>query len=299
MAKAFPVAHKRGISVFSVNPKDLTIDEAMNGRAFPYTQTEIFQRASTLKKHGQLQPIVVKREGEKVLVTAGVGRALGAQYLNEKDPDYAENPFLLDCVLQDDDADAFTLNVVENFERKTLTPVDIAHNIARSDERLGPEATEEAKMDAALDLFGLKDNGDNRKWVERHRKVGTLPMGIKRKVHAKTLAVDAALEYVGMDPETAEAVQAAAEEDAGGKKVTRKRVQTAAAKKGATSTRAERPVSHAINKAAFTAFLSYQVEHNKKTSVKTLCNGLLGYLSGEIPEPDFIKTLNKVTVNNA
>jgi ParB-like chromosome segregation protein Spo0J len=297
MAKAFPITAKRG-TTFIVNPSDLTIDESANGRAFPYTPAEIFTKAASLKALGQLQPIVVQRVDGKVLVLAGTGRALGALYLNQNDPDYSEKPFLLECTVQDDEVDAFTVNVAENFQRKSLSPVDIAHNITRSDERQPEGADEDAKTAAALELFGLKDTGDNRKWIARHRAIGTLSMPIKRKIHSKSLAVDAALEYVGMDPETAEAVHASAEADAGGKKVTKARVQKAAAKAGAPAKK-ERAVSNAISKPALVSFLSYQVENNKKTAVKGLCNAFLGYLSGEVVEPEMLKALNKFTVANA
>lgn len=298
MAKTFPVPAKRG-TTFIVDPKDLVIDEAQNGRAFPYTQAEIYQKAASLKAQGQLQPIVVRRTDDgKVAVIAGTGRALGALYLNANDPDYATAPFLLECVVKDgQDVDAFAINVTENFIRKSLTPVDIAHNIKVSDERLGAEASDEDRMTAALALFDMKDTGDNRKWVERHRALNTLPQKLKQRIQAKALAVDAALEFVGMDPETAEAVHQAAEAQAGGKKVTKRRVQQAAATKGAAPSK--RAASHALNKAQLTAFLSYQVEQNKKAAVKALCNALLGYIAGDLAEPEMVKALNKCTVANA
>lgn len=281
-----------------MKPEDLTIDESINGRAFPYTQAEIFTKAASLKANGQLQPIVVQRVDGKVLVLAGTGRALGALYLNQNDPDYKEAPYVLECTVQEDDVDAFTVNVTENFERKSLSPVDIAHIITRSDDRQPEGTDEDGKTAAALVLFGLKDSGDNRKWVARHRAIGTLPTAIKRKIHTKALAVDAALEYVGMDPDTAEGVQAAAEADAGGKKVTRKRVKEAAVKKGA-ATKKERATSNALSKPALVSFLSYQVENNKKTAAKGLCNAILGFLSGDLAEPEMIRALNKFTVANA
>ncbi len=305
MAKAFPIAHKRGTTFFA-NPKDLTIDESVNGRAFPYTEAEIYDKAKTLKKQGQLQPIVVRREGNKVLVVAGTGRALGGLYLNTNDPDYSAEPFLLECVVKDDDGtDARKQNVAENFKRKSLTPVDIAHNITLSDAEVAkavkeadPEAvpTDAQLLEGVLDLFDLENNGDNRKWIERHRAIGTLSMGIKRKINSKTLAMDAALEYVGLEPATAEKVQAAAEAANPGHKVTKTRVRKA--KATVAEAAPAKPISHAINKVQLITFLSYQVENNKRTATKTICNGLLGLLSGDLLEADMLKLFDKFTVPN-
>jgi len=311
MAKAFPVAHKRG-TTFIVNPADLLVDESTNGRAFPYTASEIFQKAKTLKKDGQLQPIIVQRlPGNKVMVVAGTGRTLGAIYLNEKDPDFKENPFLLEAVVRDDEGmDAFAMNVTENFQHKNLSPVDIAHNIALSDAKVAAQVaaqegggvpTEKDLNDAALYLFGLENTGDNRKWLDRHRDISKLPMGIKRKIHTRTLAVDAALEYVGMDADLAEQVQAKAEEISEGKKVTKTRVRkakAAAATGKAGAKTADKPINHALNKAQVVQFFSHQVENNKRTSIKTLANGILGYISGDLLELDFLKILDKCTVPN-
>lgn len=282
-----------------LNPADVVIDEAQNGRAFPYTDKEIYAKACTLKAVGQIQPVLYKMIGGKAHVVIGCGRALGAIYLNTQDPAYAEQPFLLEAIQIPADLDVFEMNVAENFQRKTLTPVDIAHNIARSDERLGPEATDAERMAAALALYGRENNGDNRKWVDKHRLIHTLPMTLKKKINNKTLAPDAALEYVGMDPDVAERVAETADADADGKKVTRKRVQQAARKVGAKKAAgAEAPVSHALSKPALVTFLGYQVEHAKKESIRTLCNALLGFLSGELPEPDMLKVMARVTVAN-
>ncbi len=297
MAKAIPVPSKRGTTFF-INPADLTIDETLNGRAFPYTDKEIYSKACSLKAHGQLQPIVIQRQGGKAFVVAGTGRTLGALYLNQNDADFKAEPFLLECVVQGDDVDSFGVNVAENFDRKTLTPVDVAHIIGMSDARQPDDATHDARNEAVAALFGMPNNNDTRKWIERHRQIATLPTSLRKKIHTKTLAVDAALEYVGLDPETAEAVHAEAEKAADGKKVTKARVKKAKAAKGAKAAKDEKPVSNAMSKPALVSFLSYQVEHNKQESVKQLCNGLLGLLSGEVVEPEMLKILKKVCVPN-
>lgn len=300
-AKAEPV--KRGNTFFK-NPADLVIDESQNGRAFTYTDKDIYAKACSLKAYGQLQPIIVQRRDKKVHVVAGIGRALGAMYLNQNDDDYrgeGKEPFLVECIPQDD-IDAFAINVAENFERKNLSPVDIAHIISVSDARVlaaDANATDEAKNEAVAGLFFMPNNNDTRKWAERHRAIGTLSTTIRKKIHTKTLAVDAALEYVGLNPDTADAIQAQVEAEAPGKKATKTRVQAAKKKsEKAAAEKPDRPVSHAMNKPALVQFLSYQVEHNKQDSVKATCNALLGLLSGEVTEPEMVKVFKKTHIPN-
>ena len=270
---------------FKLRPEAVIIDESKNiSRAFPYNDAEIFARACTLKMDGQINPIgVIFENGQYVCNGNGVGRTLGARYLNANDPDFAKTPFELEAVLMAPDADLFAVAVAENFQRKNLTPADIAHIILQSDARVGGDQRQ--KDDAAFSLFGMEPTTDNRKWVVRHRKIAELPEPVRLKIHNKVLSVDAALELVDLSPDLAEKV--ADEATDGGKKKGKKGdVKQAKAKAGAKSAEKGR-----MGFKETEGVLRHWAANAKKQGARNILKGFLQLINRDLAEPDFVALL--------
>lgn len=107
-----------------IDPRELVIDEAANGRAYP---TRVDAMAQSLLENGQEQPITVRTlpNGKKSVVF-GFQRSRGGLYILENK---LQKGFMLryeevECT----DAEAFLHNIVENKDREGTTVVDDAQN---------------------------------------------------------------------------------------------------------------------------------------------------------------------------
>jgi len=113
--------------LLKVDPKDIFVDENLNGRRFAHTQEDIEGRCNSFEQVGQLQAVEVRRLPNKQLqLTMGYLRYRAAQLYNQRHP---ETPMLLKCTLVTcNEIEALQRNIIENRERKKTTPIDDAHN---------------------------------------------------------------------------------------------------------------------------------------------------------------------------
>ena len=117
-----------GRTLIDPNDPALMMDEKDNTRAKAYTKAEIKQRADTLLKDGQLQPVEVREQEDGSLrVTFGVGRLLGCRHLVEQ----GHKQKLWIVIREATEEEAFLRSVKENLERKGTTPIDDAYNIKK------------------------------------------------------------------------------------------------------------------------------------------------------------------------
>jgi ParB family chromosome partitioning protein len=188
---------RRG-DLFYVKPSEVILDEAENGRAERTAEAlRIGEMVSSLKAHGQLQPIVVRRlPDHRIQAVAGYRRLLALLEIERTDPDVR-----VMCRVTEQDADeAFVSNIIENLERKTLTPIDVAGNMRR----LAEEKGWEAKKIAALFRMDEKSVAD-------YRKLLTLPPAVKARVAAGKIPMSAAVLMGKLDGPTVDAMLAGAE----------------------------------------------------------------------------------------
>ena len=78
----------------------------------------ISELATDIQTHGQLQPILVRYEGDQMCVIAGQRRLAAIQKLNEaNDTEILVSAVLVEC----DDTDAMRLSTSENFFQSAMT----------------------------------------------------------------------------------------------------------------------------------------------------------------------------------
>src|SRR5271165_6760919 len=165
---------------FLIDPQEILVDDALNGRWQPHADDAIEQMAKSFESEGQLQAIQVRRvHDNKVQLVLGYRRYNAARLYNER---HADNPMQLKCkVVIVNDEEAFRRNIVENHERAETSPVDDAHNQRRLREGFGWTDTKIAEFYHVTPPY-----------VGVLKKLLTLPNDVQTLVHARKLSVQAA-----------------------------------------------------------------------------------------------------------
>ncbi len=123
-----------------------------------FSEEEINTLAQSIQKHGLLQPIVVRRKGDKFEIIAGERRYRALQKLGKKIA-----PVI---VVNVSDKEAMALAIIENIERKDLTLWEVASSIKKLKDDMGLTLEEIATMlgkskshiSNILRMFQLSDN---------------------------------------------------------------------------------------------------------------------------------------------
>ena len=243
-------------------PSALAVVWGDNPRQDAVTDEGVARMAASLKKNGQIQPVLAREmpAGPPKLV-AGYTRLKASLLLEKEDPAYRVQVKVLKGV---NNADAFLLAVIENVDRNATTPMDNAFAMRQMINHYG--WTE----DAVAETFGCK-----AAWVRESLRLLSLPHAIRKKVSAGTLSTTAALALARMDASDAEVL--AEEAEAAGKTVvTARDVKDAARKYGVKS--ASRTLTD-LRRA-----LKYREDAASKA--------LLAYLAGEGDEADLLGVLD-------
>jgi len=148
--------------------------------------------AASLKTVGQIQPIVVKRAGERhYQLIAGHRRLVAAQV--------AGLSALSAIVLSVEDAQAKTIQLVENVQRENLAAIEIAQSLHEL-------------MQRELDIQKLgKAIGKSDKWVKRHLALLKVDTSLVQAMNKHRLSFAQAEEVVRLSRthSVAEAIEAA------------------------------------------------------------------------------------------
>lgn len=193
---------------FHVNPAD--VKPGRNSRMIEAADymDRVVDRAISIYKRGQLQPVEARREGDKSLtLTLGFTRRDAVIMLRNGftaiDPDTGEETFfqnkeaLLWVAVTDCDVDqAFLRGIAENLERNDTT--DLQEALAQQEIR-----TTMGWCDAQIARFYGYTN-QNR--VMHLNKLVCLPEDVQQKVHKKQLALHAALLTEGLGDDERKAV---------------------------------------------------------------------------------------------
>ena len=165
---------------FLIDPKEILVDDALNGRWQPHDQQAVEQMVKSFEDEGQLQAVQVRRiHDNKVQLVLGYRRYNAARLYNERHPD---SPMKLKCkVVIVNDEEAFRRNIVENRERAECSPVDDAHNQRRLREGFG---WTDAKI---ADFYHVTPP-----YVGVLKKLLALPSDVQNLVHERRLSVQAA-----------------------------------------------------------------------------------------------------------
>lgn len=126
MAVEFTVAGSR-TSEYRFLPQMLEIDPAMNGR---HELPDIQWIIDSILRHGQLQPVTIRRAAGKPVLVAGFSRWRAVSEINKRG--LVEKPLELRCSYTAlSEKQAFLANIEENRIRNATTPMDDAYNIQR------------------------------------------------------------------------------------------------------------------------------------------------------------------------
>lgn len=127
MAVEFSVPGSR-TSEYRFLPAHIEVDPKMNGR---HDLPDIQWIIDSILRHGQLQPVTIRRSGNKPVLVAGFSRWRAVSEINKKKL-YEARPIELRCCYTAlDEQQAFLANIEENRVRNTTTPLDDAYNCQR------------------------------------------------------------------------------------------------------------------------------------------------------------------------
>jgi ParB/RepB/Spo0J family partition protein len=156
MAVQFLSEHKR-TSEYRFFPEDITIRPDLNGR---YDKPDIEPLINSILTQGQHTPVAVRNDGGQAVLVAGFSRWRAISLINERK--LAPVKMQVRCTyVQVSEAEAFLINISENFVRNPTTALDDAHNIKRllnvyamTEEQIGavyfPTAKTESELKAAV-----------------------------------------------------------------------------------------------------------------------------------------------------
>jgi ParB family chromosome partitioning protein len=146
---------------------ELRIEEILPGDAQPrqrFDDARLDELADSIKKHGVIQPIVVRRRGsEQFEIVAGERRWRAAQRAGLK-----QIPAVVSDVAPEE---ALTVALVENLQREDLNPIEEAEAFHRLHEQLGYSQQEIA--DAV---------GKDRTTIANSLRLLKLPPGVRQQV---------------------------------------------------------------------------------------------------------------------
>lgn len=157
-----------------------------------FDQTALEELAESIKEHGILQPIVVRKAGEKFELVVGERRFRAAKLIKLK-----EVPAIIKELT---DQQMMELAILENLQREDLTPIE--------------EAEAYQKLMEALNLtqeqlaFRL---GKSRPHIANHVRLLALPQNVRKLISDKELSMGHGRTLLGLRskkliPETAEKV---------------------------------------------------------------------------------------------
>jgi len=195
-------------SEYVIPPEEIIIKPELNGR---HEETDVEDLIASFVAIGQLQPVLIGRDGDKPVLYAGHRRWEAAIEINKRK--LTPLPFKLRCVyFKGTPAEAFKATVRENHDRKATTPIDDAHNIVKL-ERFG------ASIEEIAALYGEKES-----WVKDRRALADLGAAATKAVREGRLKPTQAKKLAKLSKDAqAEAVR-------GKEKVTSKEVRAAEGK---------------------------------------------------------------------
>lgn len=179
-------------NIFSIPPEELIINQELQGRAFPITQKQIEERAHSILKHGQLEPIGVRKVKNQHHVIYGFTRALAIKWGNETG--LFNPPLKVQAVVKTvNDEQSFVLNQIENLERNDTTPLDHAFNQNKLREQYGWSEKEIAELYKCSQVY-----------VGQLKKLLLLDKKTQMKIHEGKLSVNAAIMLADADVPSSE-----------------------------------------------------------------------------------------------
>ena len=167
-------------STYLFDPSDIVIKKDLNGRKDLPDITELI---ASIEEHGQLEPVVVRKEQEKPVLSMGFSRWRAIVAINKKRS--PENKMRIIAIYsQCSEEDGFIMNWEENRRRNATTPMDDARHFAQLKKwgNTVAQIAERLKVSKAL--------------VSKRLKLMELEPSVQKAVDDKRLTADAA-EHIG------------------------------------------------------------------------------------------------------
>lgn len=134
MAVTWKVDNTR-TSVYNFDPRHIVAKDYLNGR---HDAPDIEALIASIVKDGQLQPVLVRNEGDKPVLVAGFSRWTAVSEINKRK--LTPERLKIACTyVRCNEQDGFIRNWQENRVRNSTTPLDDAHHFAQM-ERWGLDA---------------------------------------------------------------------------------------------------------------------------------------------------------------
>lgn len=199
---------KRG-DRFWFDPFQVVVKEELRGRYVAPDLDDIARLAVSMLTHGQLQPVVVRKDDGNPVLVAGFTRTAAARMIRTgftfDGQEYHSADFRLQAVLSDcNDEEAFERNIVENCHRNETSPIDDAHNQRRLRDQFGKNDAEIAR------LYEVSPNK-----VGQYKRLLSLSSDEQSLVHTGKMSVSAAIDLLDVPAEDRLAIVTAATTDTG------------------------------------------------------------------------------------
>lgn len=163
-------------------PGELEIDSIVPGPMQPRTQfndDSLNQLADSIRAHGVVQPILVRRAGEKFELVAGERRWRAAKL--------AGLTTIPAVIREIADKDLLEVSLIENVQREDLNPIEEAHAYSKLIETVG--LTQEALAERI---------GRDRSYITNYLRLLKLPPDIQQLVVEKRLSTGHARTLLGL-----------------------------------------------------------------------------------------------------
>lgn len=258
---------------FLIDPQEILVDDALNGRWQPHTDEAVEQMVKSFEEDGQLQAVQVRRVHEnRVQLVLGYRRYSAARLYNERHPD---QPLKLKCkVVLVNDEEAFRRNIVENRERSECSPLDDAHNQRRLREVFG-------WTDARIAEFYHVSPAH----ICTLKKLLGLPSDVQGLVHGRTLSLQAATGLADLPADEQRQVLAAGQAEGLTSQKVVKQVRDRKIDKGRGQARSLAEVR---------AFLEGLTGPAEAAPVKELAEEFLKFIQGKIKDEPMQERLRKL-----
>lgn len=311
-----PVAFKKG-TTYKLNPADIRLpDSALQGRMNEPKNIEAL--AKDIEENGQIMPIVVRRDADGTpILVAGFRRLAAFLKINKKREKNGEEPFLIEAKSESiSEEQAFLLNIRENNERESLSPLDMLKIANTLEKRFGKKPSEIAAILGRQEwiVYHLKQLATMSERIQKLCDAGKISLGVvamtlaKVPVDERDAIIDQIIaEQQGQEQgmiEEAKAFEGQPLEidPSAVKKITQQAIREAESKRRAAKKAAENPEEETgvggpgVRRTLASAkkYFASVVESTKDENVKGVCELVNAFLDGDVTERAFLARMKKL-----
>lgn len=262
--------------IFHIMPIHILVDEALNGRQQAHGDETVMDLARSILTFGQQQPVTVRRlANKKVQLVSGYRRWKAVSLINTTlQPD---NPVKLQCrVIEANDEEAFTRNLIENHDRESTTPIDDAHNIRRLREVY---SWDDEKI---LALYRRSPA-----WLAQTTKLLQLPNKVQEEVSRGNLAKNDALDLTELSPAEQKEAMDEGRDDTG-------RIASGAVKERVRKSRQAEGKGKSRTMSDLRKYFDRFTGDDTEGPLKELANAVLDYIKGQNTDRQMDKALERL-----